>query len=74
MAAEPTIAKETPKYWPDSDARTLISAQEILKNPKRKKDALAELQKQADAANAAVAHTKAVGEVKAKIKSVLGGE
>jgi hypothetical protein len=67
-------ATDAPKYYPDDDARTIIRVQEVLQDPKRKNAAVAELKKQVDAANAAMAHTKAVGEVKAQIKSVFGGK
>lgn len=72
------LVKATPsevaKYYPDDDARAIMRAQEILQDPKRKKDALVELKKQAEAANAAMVHAKAVGDVKVELKNVFGGK
>jgi hypothetical protein len=72
MRAVPAPAVQ--KYYPDDDARTVLRAQEILNDPKRKTACLKELKKQAEAANAALAHAQAVREVGMQLKSVLGGK
>jgi len=69
-----SVPAPEPKYWPEDDARTIMRAQEILNDPKRKKDALVELKKQAKAATAAVAHAQAVKDVGTSLKSVFGGK
>ena len=58
-------------YYPDDDARTLTRAQEILKDPKRKKAALGELKKQADAAAEALSRTQAIADTKKSLDSVF---
>jgi len=60
-------------YYPDDDARTLTRAQEILKDPKRKKAALGELKKQANAAAEALAKTQAIADTKKNLDSVFKG-
>lgn len=41
------------KHYPDDDARTVIQAQEVLNDPKRRKAAMKELKKQKEAADKA---------------------
>ena len=66
---------EGPKYYyPGDDARTIIRAQEVLGDPKRRAGAVAELKKQAAAANAAVAHASAVKDIGKQLKAVFGGK
>ena len=73
-ASTPVAMSDDAKWRAEDDARTVIRAQEILGDPKRKTAAVAQLKKQAEAANAAVAHATAVKEVGAEIKKVFGGK
>jgi hypothetical protein len=60
------------KWQAEDDARTIIRAQEILGDAKRKGAAVVQLKKQATAANAALAHAAAVKDVGKQLKSVFG--
>ena len=59
MGDRPVATAEDQKWEIENDARTLREAEEIKAEPKRLKKAIAELQKQADAAQQAVATANA---------------